>query len=639
MRLCPQSYNATTVAALPRMLSIALLVVSLVGMQASITYGGTREIVNCDGYPCVNFSFGANVSRDGDLFASTFFNPPYLSAGLQPLGGGTLTLKRKDVIRKVATFQSRKVTRKWPFADIKASDPDFNGLLVHVRAFCPSALDDVVSTSLPIALAEITVSNSSADEKTCELRFEASEFLKQTAQELRTDSAAGLFADRSFVAWEGQHRLDASTKVISTPLAVPAGGTAKRRLIIGRWDDQYPCSARLTSIQHLAEFAAKNWDGLLASTQRLEAQLPKSGDEQLDAFLRWYTTAGVAMTRVQKDGTALTMGYHELNQRDSYWTSWVHLVLWPGTEKRMIRESVWGQRLDGKIPTTILPVIERDDDCDINCFFILRGLRYVRFHKDVEFGRQILPALERAAEWLHTRCNARTGLPEGSSYWFDWKDVPQMSNRKYSPYTSMLYVAAMQRLAEFCEDVAEQKSASRYRDRARLARQNLLKRMDDGGLYNGQFFEHVWHVGKRPSGPRRASQDQVVGVLFDVITPKQSQSMLTALSKSINQWGARETYPFFPKELGYSEGDYHNGGIWPYMNHVHAWALLKAGRREEAIDLLKRVARADLEKAGDFIPHEYVHGKTGEQAGVPMQGWNAAMFGTLYFGLEKKPVP
>lgn len=47
------------------------------------------------------------------------------------------------------------------------------------------------------------------------------------------------------------------------------------------------------------------------------------------------------------------------------------------------------------------------------------------------------------------------------------------------------------------------------------------------------------------------------------------------------------------------------------------------------------MARADLEMAGDFIPHEYLHGETGQQAGVPMQGWNAAMFGAIYFGLNQ----
>ena len=52
-------------------------------------------------------------------------------------------------------------------------------------------------------------------------------------------------------------------------------------------------------------------------------------------------------------------------------------------------------------------------------------------------------------------------------------------------------------------------------------------------------------------------------------------------------------------------------------------------------DMLKRMAHADLEMAGDYIPHEYLDGETGKQAGVPMQGWNATMFGAIYFGLSQ----
>ncbi len=140
--------------------------------------------------------------------------------------------------------------------------------------------------------------------------------------------------------------------------------------------------------EQLATFVARFWEILAAATERLSARMPTTGDAELDEYLRWYTSAGVAMTRVLKDGTALTMGYHELNQRDSFWTTWVHLVWWPTLERRMIEESVWGQRPDGKVPTTILPLIEREDDVDINCYFILRGLRYVRFHQDDEFGRK-----------------------------------------------------------------------------------------------------------------------------------------------------------------------------------------------------------------------------------------------------------
>ena len=33
----------------------------------------------------------------------------------------------------------------------------------------------------------------------------------------------------------------------------------------------------------------------------------------------------------------LTMGYVELNQRDSFWTSWLHVKLWPEIDLAILR--------------------------------------------------------------------------------------------------------------------------------------------------------------------------------------------------------------------------------------------------------------------------------------------------------------
>jgi hypothetical protein len=62
---------------------------------------------------------------------------------------------------------------------------------------------------------------------------------------------------------------------------------------------------------------------------------------------------------------------------------------------------------------------------------------------------------------------------------------------------------------------------------------------------------------------------------------------------------------------------------------------LLAGFLAVLVGWLNGSGRADLDIAGDDIPHEYLNGETGHQAGVPMQGWNAAMFGAIYFGMHR----
>lgn len=144
--------------------------------------------------------------------------------------------------------------------------------------------------------------------------------------------------------------------------------------------------------------------------------IPKTGDKELDNYLRWYMIPGISLTKCTKDNNVLTMGYCELNQRDSYWTSWLHLVLFKNVERKMIEESIAYQQPSGKIPTTILPLIERNDDLDINAFFILRVARFYQFYHDKEGLSTYWEALKKAMDWLLSRDFAGDGLPVQISF-------------------------------------------------------------------------------------------------------------------------------------------------------------------------------------------------------------------------------
>ena len=616
-----------------RCFTLIALLVLVTGSATMVSLADTPQIVNCDGYPCVNFSLGANVSTKGEIFGSLFFNRPQLGEGLDPLGGGRFQFGVGGELLSAGDCTNRVVERAWPFASVRLGDQRLGGVEIRCRVTVPNALDDVFIGSLPVGLAEITLTNSGSGQRTVTVSFDAANFFKEESRPMETDWASGLEAGKNFLGWVKPAKAVFTNACSAATVSLSPRSQVTLRFLIGHWEDNWPCSARLGNPRQLADHAARHWDTLISATQRLDGRMPKTGDPQLDGYLRWYATAGVAMTRALKDGTVLTMGYHELNQRDSFWTTWMHLVLWPSLEKRMIQESVWGQRPDGKLPTTLLPLIEREDDIDINCYFILRGLRYVRFHKDDEFGRLILPSLRKAADWLASRDIDGSDLPQGASFWYDWKDVSGVSGRKYSPYASMLYVAATRRLAEFCGEMGDRAAAETFHGRARRASALLNRSVADGGLWNGRFYQQVWRDGR--DSPQ-VLEDQVVGILFDIVDQKRARSVLNALKPNLTAWGVRETYPYQPDSFGYKGGDYHNGGIWPWVNHAHAWALFKLGQRSEAVEMLKRMAHADLEMAGDYIPHEYLNGETGQQAGVPMQGWNAAMYGAIHFGLMKE---
>ena len=68
-------------------------------------------------------------------------------------------------------------------------------------------------------------------------------------------------------------------------------------------------------------------------------------------------------------------------------------------------------------------------------------------------------------------------------------------------------------------------------------------------------------------------QDQCVGILFDLIPPERREAILDTLAGNRTPHGVRETWPYFPQRVWVTNrAVYHNGGIWPWLSFVDAWA-------------------------------------------------------------------
>ncbi|MEI8059670.1 MAG: GH116 family glycosyl hydrolase, partial [Ferruginibacter sp.] len=307
-------------------------------------------------------------------------------------------------------------------------------------------------------------------------------------------------------------------------------------------------------------------------------------DSVLDPILRWYLTPAMILTKCTKNGNVLNMGYSELNQRDSYWTSWMHLVLFPAGEKKMIEESIAAERDNGKIPTTILPIIEREDDLDINAFFVLRFFRYVNYYKDSAFAKQHWGKVKAAMDWLVSRDQSGEGLPQQKSLWADWKDVKGVEGRKYSPFASFVYLAALKECVNYTANINEISSEKRYMQLYQKGI-NMMNRKDtEGGLWTGAYYRQVWYDNRLCD---KILQDQMVGVFFDIVEKGKAISIVETLNKNnLTAYGVAETFPYYPKDFGYNPAEYHNGGVWPWLNFVDIWCRLKLNRKSEAIDLL-----------------------------------------------------
>ncbi len=591
------------------------IAVAAVAAFAAVATDVAAATAATDGYPIANFSVTANAGADGSLFGNTMVNPGKLGEWLESQGSFPISFRIGDVDVPLSVNKSKVVGRRFPIVHNVYGMSSLVPAEVSVTAFAPLAVDNIEVSSLPVLMAEIDFSDVlSGRDVTLVISHEGAAD-KAVPYVIATDCAGAVGKGAS----------------LEIPVRLRADEDSKVRVAIAMLDSLTLASKQYGSAQELADDAIGRFDELLESTRSFSEAIPSLGDSEIDEYLRWYMVPAVALTKCTAGGDVVTMGYHELNQRDSYMTSWLHLVMFPAAERRMIEESVAAITPEGKIPTTILPLIDRKDDLDINAFFIMRLDRYFKAHPEAGMPAEWWKALTAAADWLISRDSDGEGIPVQKSFWGDWKDVKGVEGRKYSPFTALLYVAAMRAMSDMAVKRGDTDASAKYAAAAARAYDFINSPVEDGGLWNGRYYVQRNHDG---SVNDRLLEDQTIGILTGVVAPERAESIFNALNdSSLTAYGVCETYPYYPADFGYEPGTYHNGAVWPWVSFMDDWARIKSGRKAEAFDLIKRVGRTDLVDSGDWSPNEHINSRTGENLGFMLQGWNSNLFGLVYYGI------
>lgn len=583
-----------------------------------------------DGYPIANFAVTANVHQNGGFYGDIMQNPGKLGEWLESRGEVVFYVAKGGDRHPFDGFQNRKIERVFPFASGIYEGSLLTDVRIKTTTYCPLGINDVKTSSLPVVMLEMSVENTGCGREDLEIVIEPGSLLEGGAEGYRGRGVWGVSDGRTQISVDAECRW--SDGVLSIPLLLKGRRSADVRIAITLADEEGYSARDFASPDAITSHVFGDWKTLKAKTAAFSDAIPVTGDKELDNYLRWYVTPAVCLTKCTKNGEILTMGYMELNQRDSYWTSWLHLVLFRDAEQWMIEESIAHQQKSGKIPTTILPLIEREDDIDINAFFILRAARYYKMYRDAESLARYWPSLRKAMEWLISRDTEVDGIPCQHSFWGDWKDVKGVSDRKYSPFSGLIYLAALKEMIGLAGEVGDAAAVENYRLAYDKGFEFVNRPVEEGGMWNGRYYCQIWKDGNVND---RLLQDQTIGILFDVVPEERARKIFDALNeKSLTRYGVAETFPYYSAEWGYEPATYHNGAVWPWVSFMDCWARIKSGRRQEAIDIVKRVARADLVESGDWTPNEHINSLTGENLGFKIQGWDAALFGLVNFGLQ-----
>ena len=581
------------------------------------------------GYPIANFALTVNVSEQGDMYGQVLQNVGKLGGWLLDRGPVRVELEKDGKKETLSQFKDKDIRRVFPFVEAEYAKSSHISSNIKLKTFCPLAVNDAETSSLPVLMLEMECTNPTRKEETFTIVVKpGNEICGQMSSDnegKRSVASNGSFAVAADVdaEWSGN--------AFRVPVTLKGKEMKTVRIAISLYDSDWISARNFASAGEVVKHACSVWDILETKTEEFSQAIPETGIEDVDTYLRWYMVPAISLTRYNKKGEILTMGYMELNPRDSYWTTWVHLLLYKDAERKMIEECLAAVSPAGKMPTTILPVIEREDDLDINAFLILRAARFYQLYHEKDKLLSYWPVLKKAMDWLISRDTKGKGLPRQVSFWGDWKDVKGVEDREYSPFSALVYLAALKKMMYMGEECGDSVAIEKYEDAYRKGYDILNKPVEEGGMWNGRYYCQLWKDG---SVNDKLLEDQTIGILFDVVPRDKALKIIESLNEmSLTPYGVAETFPYYPKEFGLDPATYHNGAVWPWVNFMDCWARIRLGQKDDAIDIIKRVGRADIIASGDWSANEHINSLTGENLGFHIQGWSAALFGTVYFGL------
>ena len=581
------------------------------------------------GYPIANFALTVNVSEQGDMYGQVLQNVGKLGGWLLDRGPVRVELEKDGKKETLSQFKDKDIRRVFPFVEAEYAKSSHISSNIKLKTFCPLAVNDAETSSLPVLMLEMECTNPTRKEETFTIVVKpGNEICGQMSSDnegKRSVASNGSFAVAADVdaEWSGN--------AFRVPVTLKGKEMKTVRIAISLYDSDWISARSFASAGEVVEHACSVWDILETKTEEFSQAIPETGIEDVDTYLRWYMVPAISLTRYNKKGEILTMGYMELNPRDSYWTTWVHLLLYKDAERKMIEECLAAVSPAGKMPTTILPVIEREDDLDINAFLILRAARFYQLYHEKDKLLSYWPVLKKAMDWLISRDTKGKGLPRQVSFWGDWKDVKGVEDREYSPFSALVYLAALKKMMYMGEECGDSVAIEKYEEAYRKGYDIVNKPVEEGGIWNGRYYCQLWKNG---SVNDKLLEDQTIGILFDVVPRDKALKIIESLNEmSLTPYGVAETFPYYPKEFGLDPATYHNGAVWPWVNFMDCWARIRLGQKDDAIDIIKRVGRADIIASGDWSANEHINSLTGENLGFHIQGWSAALFGTVYFGL------
>ena len=237
---------------------------------------------------------------------------------------------------------------------------------------------------------------------------------------------------------------------------------------------------------------------------------------------------------------------------------------------------------------------------DGNALLVIGMLNYARRSGDQEFIDEHWTGLKKAVQWLDEHALGVHGLLHQAAF-ADWSDT--ISRKGWILYTNILYWKALKDMSEAALWSGKEEDLEYFSAREaeiRRAINEYFWRADLGYYVTSERFANL------------SSSGNLLAIVWGLATSEQGQSILDRMKHfhMAEPVPTKPVYPPYPKRYVAIEnrlsrlGFYHIKAAWLWLGALHAIALCRMDRPQEAGEILYRLSKVILR---DGIVHEVYH--------------------------------
>lgn len=345
------------------------------------------------------------------------------------------------------------------------------------------------------------------------------------------------------------------------------------------------------------------------------------------------TTPGLGTTQMAGFGTTARgwNGRHEISGRPGYAWYFGRDAEWSGMAvnaygdfawvKEMLRVFVRYQALNGKIFHELSTSgAVHYDAADSTPLFVYLASHYLRYSNDLDFIREIWPALMLAMDFCYSTDTDGDGLIENTDVGHGWIEGGALFGVHTEFYLAGSWAAALDGVAYMAKLLGESALVERFAADAEKVKQIIDQDFWSSSgeyFYNGKFADGTYQ--------QEASVLQAVPIYLNTVTDKNKA--LAALASFGNSgmstdWGIRMWSADNPR---YNPRSYHGGMVWPLYGGWASLAEYKTGYYTNAWAHV-RSNLLNYRYWGKGSVEETLHGDLFQPAGVcSQQCWSESM--------------